>query len=311
MNKYSKLLFVTVSILLAGMVIKGLHSLNKNIFNPKVLIQKQQTEFTKLQNANKQLSQAIADMRDELLERPVDIEAERAKFAKNLETGLTIEKLTPEQKKEYDLYDSTLKWLKKNGIKFYFFEAPNFAKIKNLDEFYKVKRTQNDFMPHKNNGLFEKVFTCPECIEHMKQRHKYDCAYNNGKYTVLKDAKSPFFNVTNGKRLTVNSVPPYLINFFGPCTAMGRYASDAHTIDSYMQKMTKHGIMNHSAGWRNYINDFKLIRNAKFYVNNSMVILITSLNDVLKLALRNNNISYFELSQLFDSPNNYGNCFSH
>ena len=52
MNKYSKLLFVTVSILLAGGVIKEFHSLNKNIFNQKVLIQKQQTEFTKLQNTN-------------------------------------------------------------------------------------------------------------------------------------------------------------------------------------------------------------------------------------------------------------------
>jgi len=106
--------------------IKEFHSLNKNI----KLIQKQQSEFTKLQNTNKQLSQAIADMRDELLDRPIDIEIEKAKFAKNLEIGLTVDKLTPEQKKAYDLYDSTLKWLKKNGIKFYFFEAPDFAKIR-------------------------------------------------------------------------------------------------------------------------------------------------------------------------------------
>ncbi len=156
MKKYFKVLICTVSILLAGGVIKGFHSLNKNIANQKVLIQKQQeslnkqqSEFSKLQNTNKQLSQAIADMRDELLERPIDIEAERAKFAKNLETNLTVEKLTPEQKKEYDLYDSTLKWLKKNGIKFYFFAAPNFASIKNLDEFYKVKRKGNDFFSTK------------------------------------------------------------------------------------------------------------------------------------------------------------------
>ena len=112
-------------------------------------------------------------MRDGLLERPVDVAAERAKFAKNLETGLTVDKLTPEQKKEYNLYDSTLKWLKKNGIKFYFFEAPMFEKIKNLDEFYKVKRDFDDFMPSKKNGLFEKVFTCPECIDYMKNFYQH------------------------------------------------------------------------------------------------------------------------------------------
>ena len=66
--------------------------LKKQTVNTTALVAKTTEE-------NKKLTQAIADMRDELLECQIDIETERAKFAKNLETGLTVDKLTPEQKK--------------------------------------------------------------------------------------------------------------------------------------------------------------------------------------------------------------------
>lgn len=298
-----------------GGVIKGFHILNKNIANQKVLIQKQQESLNKQQS---EFSQAIADMRDELLERPIDIEAERAKFAKNLETNLTVEKLTPEQRKEYNLYDSTLKWLKKNGIKFYFFEAPDFAKIKNLDEFYKVKRKQSDFFPKKKNGLFEKVFTCSDCKKYMKECFKLKRHYNNGKYILLKDVTSSLFNVINGKRLTINSRYPHLVNFFGPCITIGHFVTDASTIESYMHEKIRYNTINHGAWAGNYTNSFKLIRDIQFFKGSISVLIdgTREANDVhpekykvLKLALRNNNIPYFELSRLFDSPNNYGYCF--
>ena len=317
MNKYSKLLFVTVSILLAGRVIKGLHSLNKNIFNQKVLIQKQQTGFTKLQNANKQLSQAIADMRDELFERPVDIEAERAKFAKNLETGLTIEKLTPEQKKEYDLYDSTLKWLKKNGIKFYFFEPPYFPKIKNLDEFYKVKRKNTDFFPQNNKDLCNKIFGhCTQCKEYMCSTVRTFHEYFAGKYYRLAENTE----VIQGSRVTTYNANHnegiQCINIFGSCIANGAYTSQKHMIEAFIQqKLIAQGkqinTFNYAVRGGIHMNsNFNRIRDTSFRYGDICLMINGGLLPNLKLALKNNNIPYFELSHLFDFPNNYGLCFS-
>ncbi|MDO4974905.1 MAG: adenylyltransferase/cytidyltransferase family protein [Alphaproteobacteria bacterium] len=288
--------------------------MNKNIFNQKVLIQKQQTEFTKLQNTNKQLSQAIADMRDELLERPVDIEAERAKFAKNLETGLTIEKLTPEQKKEYDLYDSTLKWLKKNGIKFYFFEAPYFAKIKNLDEFYKVKRSASDFVNRKDEKqkvLFNKVFgQCNYCSNFIiKNLYKWK-SYNNGKYIKLCDSDDPELKISNGARYTdfpKNITSNLTVYFLGPCIVLSSMSGDKHTIESFFSKNSKRKSINYGAVGKSD-NAFLYIRDLTIK-NDDLVVIINIYPNLLKLALKNNNTPYFELSHLFYGPNNYGYCF--
>lgn len=311
----------SVNITGGGGVIKGFHSLNKNIANQKVLIQKQQeslnkqqSEFSKLQNVNKLLSQAIADIRDELLERPIDIEAERAKFAKNLETDLTVEKLTPEQKKEYDLYDSTLKWLKKNGIKFYFFEAPHFAKIKNLDEFYKVKRNDLDFAPDKNNGLFEKVFTCPECIEFINQNIFWDSTrYFNGKIYLHKDIFTHCLKIINGYRNTCynrlkNSNSIMNIYFYGPCIVFGLLTSDQHTIPSFLSSFSNKINVYNKATVQLIPDIFYQIRQVELK-KDDINIAIHYLDPMLKLALKNNDIPYFELSHLFNGPNNYGYCF--
>ena len=58
-----------------------------------------------------------------------------------------------------------------------------------------------------------------------------------------------------------------------------------------------------------YLDSFYQIRNTDFKLDD-IAILITGASVSLKLALKNNNIPYFELSHLFDSPNNYGLCFT-
>lgn len=152
-----------------------------------------------------------------------------------------------------------------------------------MDEFYKVtkfKENWESFLPEKKNGLFEKVFRCHQCIEYMKK------------------------SVLNwGQR----------IYFYGPCIAWGLGCSDEHTIESLLLYYTNK-VKIHNRAATPQMNDiqrmdhFYQIRLAKFK-RDDIAIFINSITLPTKLALKNNDIPYFELSHLFDNPNNYGTCF--
>lgn len=54
----------------------------------------------------------------------------------------------------------------------------------------------------------------------------------------IKDVKSKYLNVTDGRRLTVGQPENFVkrIYFFGPCIMIGRFVEDKHTIESFLQE---------------------------------------------------------------------------
>ena len=247
-----------------------------------------------------------------------DFNKEVKRFSKSLDTGLTIDQLTEKKRKGYDLYDETLKWIKETtGNPVYVFEAPMFNKIKGLDPFYKTKHNGPAFLDPKG-VLNKKVFECRKCGNNVKKIITiFDQPFYNGKLCMHKDYHDNTINISNGYRTPIQNQKLYNqhVNIYGPCTAFGRHSVDECTIDNYLNESTNRCIINRSGVPRS--NKFKKysldlyyqLRNTKQCVGSINIIVgITTAQE--KLAYRNNNVPYFELSHLFNAPHNYGLCFT-
>ena len=82
---------------------------------------------------------------------------------------------------------------------------------------------------------------------------------------VLNDYRSKYYNVFNGKRVTIGSDIDYVktIHIFGSCIIIGRYVEDKYTLSSIIQKFLNDDgypirVVNHGA-WNNSFYQLKLM----------------------------------------------------
>lgn len=213
------------------------------------------------------------------------------------------------------LYDETLSFLEKNGVQYYFFEAPRPYKIKNLDEGDK-RFSGETFHKCKSDILKNLYDNNQECYEYIKDGYndKFKVKYN-GRFCVLCDHNSKLYNVLNGERKTAfQKLTNYKNNiyFYGPCITRGGYVSDNYTIESYIQKALNnglggaYGVINCGVGGgADTINDFEYMLDTKFK-SGDVVVNINLLYSSLQKAIEKHKFGHYELSGLFDRPHNYG-----
>ncbi len=247
-----------------------------------------------------------------------DFNKEVKRFSKSLDTGLTVDQLTEEERKDYKFYDETLKWIKETtGNPVYVFEAPMFNKIKGLDPFYKTERTWGAFRKGKLN---KKVFECRKCGDNLPSiMAKYGALHHNGKTYVRKDCDE----IKGGYRIVrcqkENKSNP-TIKIYGPCIGYSSRSCWEHSIDSYIADNIKNAnVQNRASGittmpeiLKDHFKTMALTEQKK--TDHNLYICPhydnTRRFNVLKLAYKNNNVPYFELSHLFNAPHNYGLCFT-
>jgi cytidyltransferase-like protein len=82
------------------------------------------------------------------------------------------------------------------------------------------------YSPEYGKEIAEQIFLC---------KKKSGAVY-------LKDMDTMLYHVKNGQRLTVGQPEEYTksIYFFGACVIVGAYVEDAHTIESFLQKLLNH-----------------------------------------------------------------------
>lgn len=208
------------------------------------------------------------------------------------------------------LYDETLSFLEKNGVQYYFFESPHTSKIKNLDDFEKNEMRRKGI---KISNLYKYEDFVRKCcagnqdvIDYCLTGNNRSGIFYNGRYNQRRDCTSKYFNVKDGVRLThyVPDNPESKIYCFGPCTAESSFVPDKYTIESYLQKNICEGldksieVVNCGVGGDSLENNFEYMLNTNFNPGDIVV------------HIRHYNVKrgprYFETSQLFDRPHNYG-----
>lgn len=216
------------------------------------------------------------------------------------------------------LYDETLKFLNKNNIEYYFFEGPVTSKIKNLDEFEKSMLKIRNFgvSPYKiRKNIVNKIYRKNKSKNFILSREfiKVNKLINNGKFLVMVDHKSNFYNLKDGIRYTHGNPSKYQnsVYTFGPCIVKGTYVSDEYTIASELQKninsktKEKIRIVNCGTSGINQINDFEYILNTEFKPGD-IVININTSNEILDKALKKYKSHYLDTSHLFNRPHKHG-----
>lgn len=207
------------------------------------------------------------------------------------------------------LVDTTLKFLKQNGVKYYFFERPILSKAKNIDALEQawINNPISWDEIKQDKDLASKFF--PDGYINFKTPG----IYNNGKYMVLRDLKMPGKNVINGVRVTTD-VPTTFKNsiyFLGPCYVAGFVTNDESTIESHVQRLIN----------KDYLDKYKVVN----YGVNAMSEIINCFERILDTPMKKGDIvihiapytdteaikkygfkAYNNLSSLFDRPHNYG-----
>lgn len=213
------------------------------------------------------------------------------------------------------LCKKTLEFLKKNEISYYFFEAPDAYKIKNLDEFEKhlLSSGKTSMEVVEDKELREKLYSDnKDCLKKVSKYFDPGNIYL-GLYYLKRDYKSEFENVVAGKRVTVGQPDTYKfsINFIGPCLAYGNFVSDAYTIPSYFQKIVNNDfqnqfiVNNYGVNPLNVMNEFEIILNSS-YKKGDIVIHLGKLDAQTESLVRKECCGYFETTHLFNRPHNYG-----
>lgn len=217
------------------------------------------------------------------------------------------------------LYDETLTFLEKNGVKYYFFESPIPKKIKNLSEIDKkfLNKGNGDLVQGQTlEDLLSLLYKDNiECYRFMKENYlsKYRLK-SNGRCKVLSDFKSDVYNVTNGKRYTAFSPNIPVKNriwVHGPCIVGGFCVSDKYTIPSYVQNLTNNKGKSYSlvncgtGGGPDLINDFEYILDGDFN-KGDLIVEINTTDENLNRAFQNHNINKYETSHLFNRPHDHG-----
>ena len=131
----------------------------------------------------------------------------------------------------------------------------------------------------------------------------------------INDISLKYFNVVNSCRVTTDVPDSFenTIHFFGNCVAVGVFAEDQYTLESYLQRMLNetqvnnrtYRIINHS-NWHDYKESLMPILRTE-YQPNDIIVLVS--RDLDKLAVDNNNdsetVKYIDLSSSFNRPHKY------
>jgi [citrate (pro-3S)-lyase] ligase len=213
------------------------------------------------------------------------------------------------------LFDKALKFFKENNIEYFFFEAPDEKKIKNLDDFEKelLKKKWHEIAAddEKIAALYP---DCEKCREYMKN---YDIELrrlvSTGRYKAYADLKSERVNIQGGERVIPNAPENFSnkVYCFGPCTTFGSLVCDDCAIPSFIQANlsarpgNSYAAANCGASYVDNINDFEIML-GKTYKPGDIIVQISYACPTLQKALRENGVKIMATSKLFDRPHDIG-----
>lgn len=207
------------------------------------------------------------------------------------------------------LVDTTLSFLKENGVDYYFFESPKLSKAKNIDELeQRWIREPLSWLEIKGDKDLATKFFKDEYIN-----FNIPGIYYNGKYNILKDFKTPCKSVINGVRVTTD-VPRTFKNsiyFLGPCYIAGNITNDESTMESHLQRLINknykdlYRVVNYGVhGGPDVINDFERLLDTPLKKGDIVIQILPTMDykKVKEYGFETND----SLSSLFDRPHDYG-----
>lgn len=223
--------------------------------------------------------------------------------------------------KTFKILKKTISYLKKNNISFYIFEAPDIKKIKGLTE-EEIDILNKDLTSGQllnDIDYLKKAYGDQnDCYEFARTRYKGTHLIDNGVYIQSADYTGKYYNVKNGIRSTTNQPKnsKHSIHIFGSCIARGFGVSDTYTIPSILQRKINEifedtfRVVNYGTGGKatleGLINDLTFIQCCNFRENDIIILLTfkTLISRPIKKIFARS--SFFETSQQFDRPHNYG-----
>ena len=155
----------------------------------------------------------------------------------------------------YEAYKKSVDYVTNSNAKLYMldFSLPTY-KVKNPSTYEVSLRSTvggNDFFK-SNPTILEEIFNfneslSDEYVQGVFYSHDHIASIKDGIFH-LTDCNTTYFNVINGRRITIDSPEEYdnTIYFFGSCLSVGYGAEDKNTIESQLQK-----IINSSKGKKN------------------------------------------------------------
>ncbi|BCN32519.1 adenylyltransferase/cytidyltransferase family protein [Anaeromicropila herbilytica] len=223
-------------------------------------------------------------------------------------------------------YKDIVNYLKEKKIKFYVFELPIISKIINVSEIER-DRIENRISietlimkVEENYEKLKKLVPDKYTVQEIKEIIDRPLTILRDNIKINADFESSLVNVIDGKRITTDTPNEYsnYIHIFGPCTVYGVYVEDQYTIPSYIQrlinmnnsinyKVVNHGVPGLERSFsQEYINSIEL-REGDIIIDIERISINTITN--YKEYFEKINVPYTELSNVFDRPHNYGECF--
>ncbi|MDO4189565.1 MAG: adenylyltransferase/cytidyltransferase family protein [Lachnospiraceae bacterium] len=209
-----------------------------------------------------------------------------------------------------------------NDVKLLFVEPPVASKIKDIGEKYKnalKQRKSLEEIADDETLLMDIYGDNEDSFQFVKNKEFHNFRFlSQGLYCNLMDYQSKNMNVVGGKRITCNQPKNHenRIWFFGTCLARGAYVADSDTIESMLQRRINETypdtfeVVNCGVAGRvgNEMNDFHYIMDTELR-QGDIVICMAQYNDKTIRMLKDNGVACYELSTLFEQPNELGRWF--
>lgn len=231
-----------------------------------------------------------------------------------------------ERRKEMPIYKHLLleiqDYLKQRGVLLIYVEPPFEYKIKGLSAF-EWERINNwifDFNQYEENlSYLKRLYGEDVTQDYIQSVFDGGIVVNGKNRKILLDHASKYVNIVSGRRLTIGQPSSFhnTIYTHGSCTWYGNGIEDSQTIASYLQQKINavypnaYRVVNNAIGRASTVfDDFQCIKEQN-YRQGDIVILgpFTGLYFIPRSFYVKNNIPYFECSNLFDRPHNYGEWF--
>lgn len=210
------------------------------------------------------------------------------------------------------LYDETLSYLKKNNVKYYFFNSPILSKTKNPDEYEKILISAPESIDKKDR--LNKVYSnTPEDYNFYLKCNNPKIIYN-GKYNIFADEYSDDCKVIDNKVVTEDQPKNFKnhIYMYGACTAANTKAIPKSRISSILQRLINKDFSNKYIvencavnGGSDLCNDFERILDTPFQPGDIVIDMLSESNWHFKRVKRYGFVCD-DLSPLFDRPHNLG-----
>lgn len=202
---------------------------------------------------------------------------------------------------DYDIAKNILPYLNKEGIRTIVVTLPEVRNLKSKEQI--EKKLESDSLKLLKQMFFSKISNLEataniflrnkEQIKEIASTSKVNL--QNG-FCLHQSTKGKYYNIAANGRITPGNKDFYRnkIFFFGPCTMMGYYVDDHHTIPAILRKHIDSFWFIDNLG-DTYWNMHLKIRNTCFYSGDIVVILTNSCK-----TYENNGISVLDLKKCYN-----------